>query len=144
MANSTTRRRSTNTEPIDMKKLLSIVEEGGYPDLCQDYELWGCQVTQVTSLRKAISFLKKNAPDIVVAEYNYQTIFRDRTSSLESLMAVLQAHPEIKIIVLLDKRDVEFFSNVQSRFTIFASVCFPIDKEELKNKITAAMSEETN
>ena len=124
-----------------MKTLLSIVEAGGYPDLCSDYEQLGFQVTQLTSLRKAISFLKTNIPDIVIAEYNHQTMFRDRTSSLESLMAVLQTHPEIRIIVLLEKKDAEYFSNVQLRFTIFDRVYFPLDKEELKNKIKSAMSE---
>ncbi|MFK5894025.1 MAG: hypothetical protein QM504_12460 [Pseudomonadota bacterium] len=125
-----------------MKTLLSIVEAGGYPDLCSEYEKLGCQVKQVNSLRKAISFLKKNKPDIVIAEYNHQTMFRDRTSSLESLMAVLQINPEIRIIVLLEKKDIEYFAKVKSRFTIFDTVFFPIDIEELKNKISAAMLSE--
>jgi len=123
-----------------VKTLLSIVEAGGYPDMCSEYEKLGCQVTQLGSLRKAISFLKKNSPDIVVAEYNHQTMFRDRTSSLESLMAVLQTHPEINIIVLLEKKDIKYFSNVQSRFNIFDTVFFPINIEELKNKVIDAMS----
>jgi DNA-binding NtrC family response regulator len=123
-----------------MKTLLSIVEAGGYPDMSSEYKQLGCQVTQLGSLRKAIRFLKKNTPNIVIAEYNHQTMFRDRTSSLESLMAVLQTHPEIKIIVLLEKKDSDYFSNVQSRFNIFASVYFPINVDELKNKIKTAMS----
>jgi DNA-binding NtrC family response regulator len=124
---------------VRMKTLLSIVEAGGYPDLCSEYEQLGCKVNQVNSLRKAISYLKKNTPDIVVAEYNHQTMFRDRTSSLESLMAALQNHPEIRIIVLLEKKDIEYFARVESRFAIFDTIFFPIDFAELKNKINAAM-----
>jgi hypothetical protein len=50
-------------------------------------------VTKAVTVRKAIAALKNMQPDVVVAEFNFQSDFRDRTSSLESLRAVLPRHP---------------------------------------------------
>jgi len=122
-----------------MTTLLSIIELGGYPDFTALYEKTGCEVKVVNSVRKAISFLKKNPVDIIVAEFNYQTDFRDRTSSLESLMAVLQAYPESKVIIFLDGIHQEKLAKVTSRFNIFASQTFPIDEEQLEKNIVSVI-----
>ena len=122
-----------------MTSLLSIIELGGYPDYSPLFSSLGCDTIVLNSVRKAISFLKKNPVDIIVAEFNFQTDFRDRTSSLESLMAVLQAYPDSKVIIFLEKAHLEKFEKVSSRFDIFASLSFPIDEEELKKAISTAI-----
>jgi len=121
-----------------MSKLLSIIELGGYPDYTALYEKTGCDVKVVNSVRKAISFLKKNPVDIIVAEFNYQTDFRDRTSSLESLMAVIQTYPDSKVIIFLDKVHQEKFARITSRFDIFTSLTFPIDEKKLTEVLQSA------
>jgi ActR/RegA family two-component response regulator len=73
------------------KTLLSIVELGGYPDFRAIYERAGFKVETINSVRKAITALRTMKPDVIVAEFNYQSDFRDRTSSLESLLATMQS-----------------------------------------------------
>ena len=80
-------------------KLLSIIELGGYPNLLPLYQRLGFDVDAVNSQRKARAYLKKTIPDVIVAEYIFQSDFRDRTSNLETLMAVLQRHPQVKVVV---------------------------------------------
>ena len=85
------------------KKLLIIVELGGYPDFTPIYQKAGYQVETATSMRKALGLLKKNDYDMVVCEFNFQSDFRDRTSSLESLMSVVQRMPECRVIVFYEQ-----------------------------------------
>ena len=72
-----------------MKKLLSVIELGGYEDFSSLYQELGYEVTQEITTRKAISRLKRTSYDVVVAEFNYQHTFRDRLSNLESIIACL-------------------------------------------------------
>ena len=53
------------------KLLLSIVELGGYPDFTSLYRELGYEVAVETRMRKALGFLKKRKPDIIVAEFNF-------------------------------------------------------------------------
>lgn len=70
--------------------LLAIVALGGYPDLAEDYRRAGFEALRADSMLKALAILKRRSPDVVVAEFNFQSDFRDRTSGLETLMAALQ------------------------------------------------------
>ena len=118
------------------KTLLAVVEQGGYPDFTALYEASGYQVEMVKSPRKAISFLKKNSVELLVAEFNFQTDFRDRTSSLESVMASVQQHPDIKVVIFIDKINAQHFEKVSSRFAIHRVLSFPIDEEQLQQAVT--------
>lgn len=119
------------------KQLLSIIELGGYPNFRPLYERLGFEVTTVSVMRKALSTAKKLQPDVIVAEFNYQSDFRDRTSSLESLLAVVQRLPGTKVIVFLEKEYAHQFERVASRFPIHRALTFPIDAEELEGALTA-------
>jgi DNA-binding NtrC family response regulator len=125
----------TNENNTSDKTLLAVIEQGGYPDFTSLYEAQGYQVVTVKSPRKAISFLKKNPTAILVAEFNYQTDFRDRTSSLESIMASTQHQKEIQVIIFIDKSNQERFEKVRSRFAIHQTLMFPIDEAQLSQAI---------
>lgn len=114
------------------RTLLSIIELGGYPDFSALYERAGYAVTKVASVRKAISALKSLRPDVVVAEFNFQSDFRDRTSSLESLLAVIQRSPNTRMVVFYDKEHEHQLARVTSRFPIHATLAYPIQPEALK------------
>jgi len=115
--------------------LLAVVEQGGYPDFTALYEAMGYKVVTVKTPRKAISYLKKNSVTMLVAEFNFQTDFRDRTSSLESIMASVQHQSAIKVVILLDKGNIERFARVSSRFSIHATLTFPFNEEQLKSAV---------
>ncbi len=117
------------------KKLLSIVEIGGYPDFGSLYESFGYKVDREFNMRKTLRRLKKYVPDVVVAEFNFQSDFRDRTSSLESLMSLVVRHPETKTIIFYDKEFRGQLARLQERFTFDCVMPFPIDELQLKTAL---------
>ena len=114
------------------KFLLSITELGGYPDFRELYKKCGFQVEAVNSMRKALRSLKQNKHNIVVAEFNFQSDFRDRTSSLETLMAVIQQMDEVKVIIFYEKEYFHQFEKLRARFSFYAELAYPIDTQQLK------------
>ncbi|MCP5430301.1 MAG: hypothetical protein H6962_08935 [Chromatiaceae bacterium] len=121
-----------------MPSLLSIIELGGYPNLLPLYRRLGFNVEVVNSQRKARSALKKRIPDVIVAEYIFQSDFRDRTSNLETLMAVLQRHPEVKVIVFYLPEQAEKLAMLEARFSLFARIAFPITAEKVETVLRSA------
>ena len=117
------------------KTLLSIVELGGYPDFTSLYEKLGYKVSLESKMRKVLKRLKKQAPDVVVAEFNFQSDFRDRTSSLESLMALVSRNPNTKTIIFYDKEYKHQLARLEERFDFDFTLSFPIDKNKLESTI---------
>jgi len=111
--------------------LLSVIELGGYPDFKPLYREAGYDVESVASVRKALGLLKKRTPNVIVAEFNFQSDFRDRTSSLESLLAVVQRTPKTKVIVFYEKDHAHQLSRLTGQFPIFEVLTYPIDPEKL-------------
>lgn len=115
-----------------MPSLLAIVELGGYPNLLPLYQRLGFQVEIVNSQRKARSVLKSRVPDVVVAEYIFQSDFRDRTSNLETLMAVLQRHPQVKVVVFYLPEQAPKLAILAERFPLFATIPLPVTLEQVE------------
>jgi DNA-binding NtrC family response regulator len=120
--------------------LLSIIELGGYPNLLPLYQRLGFSVEVVNSQRKARGLLKRSVPDVIVAEYIFQSDFRDRTSNLETLMAVLQRHPQVKVIVFYLPEQAEKLATLEARFPLFAKVDFPITPERVEAVLRRALA----
>lgn len=115
------------------KHLLSIIELGGYPDFSKLYQRLGYRVEKVHQMRKAMSLLKKIRPDVVVAEFNFQSDFRDRTSSLESLLATLQfSKLDSRIVVFYEKEFNEQFQRLYATYPKMIAMPFPIDEAALE------------
>ncbi len=115
----------------DQGLLLAITELGGYPDFTPIYQHHGFQVEKVSSVRNAIRLMKKITPRVIVAEFNYQSDFRDRTSSLETLMAVLQRMPDTLVIVFYEQDFAHQLERLTSRFPVHAVLSFPIEESTL-------------
>ena len=120
------------------RRLLSIIELGGYPNFAPLYERAGYEFSTIVSMRKALAALKQSVPDVVVAEFNFQSDFRDRTSSLESLLAVLQRHPRTRVIVFYDKEQAHQLARLQAQHSIFATLAYPIAEAELEDCLRRA------
>ena len=114
------------------KQLLSIIELGGYPNFTPLYEELGYEVEVVTRMRKALGVLKKRQPDVIVAEFNFQSDFRDRTSSLESLLAVVQRFPATRVIVFYEKEFTPQFDKLRARLPVHHALAFPVDASVLR------------
>lgn len=111
--------------------LLSIVELGGYPDFSALYRQHGYTVETITTGRKAISRLRQGGFRVVVAEFNYQREFRDRTSSLESILATVQGVAGAKVIVLFNPADAELLERLRARFADFIAQPLPVTHEAM-------------
>lgn len=122
-------------------RLLAIIELGGYPNLNPLYKDLGFEADIVNSQRKAQSYLKKRLPDVIVAEFNFQSDFRDRTSNLETLMARLQRHPHVKVIVFFQNEFRHKLDNLLSRFPVFESIPFPVDRARVEAALRRALAD---
>lgn len=118
-------------------RLLSIIEWGGYPNLGSLYQRLGYEVDTVSSQRKARTYLKKTVPDVIVAEYNYQTDFRDRTSNLETLVAILQKQPNVKLVVFYMEEHKDKFQQFCQSSNVAGAVAFPITEEKVESLLNS-------
>jgi DNA-binding NtrC family response regulator len=122
-------------QTIKRPLLISILELGGYPDFTKLYQSLGYDVFILESMRKAIKFIKNNAVDVVVAEFNFQSDFRDRTSQLESLMASLAQKPEIRVIIFYDKDQAHQFAKLTKNFQFYSTLAYPVIEADLMRAI---------
>lgn len=120
---------------MNEKNLLALVELGGYPDFSELYKKSGFSPETVDSMRKALRNFKKNVYAVIVAEFNFQSDFRDRTSNLETLMAVVQQMHEVKVIIFYEKEYEHQFEKLRERFSFHAELAYPIDEEKLKKAL---------
>ena len=120
--------------------VLSIIELGGYPNFAPLYQRLGCEVIVEGTMRKALAAVRKREPRLIVAEFNFQSDFRDRTSSLESLLAVVQRLPQTRVIVFYEQEYAHQLARLEARFPIFRTLAFPIDEAELEAAVSAALA----
>ena len=121
-------------EPV----LLSLVELGGYPDFTPLYRQHGYEVVRTDNVRKAVKLVRKHKPRMIVAEFNFQSDFRDRTSSLETLMSSTQGISESRLIVFYDAGYAHQYQRFLQQFEVHASLSFPIDEAALAAALEAA------
>ena len=119
------------------RRLLAIIELGGYPNFTPLYRRLGFDATFVNSQRKAQAYLKKRLPDVIVTEFNFQSDFRDRTSNLETLMARLQRYPGVQVVALYPPEFSTKFEQLRRRFPITAALAFPVTQEEMESTLLA-------
>ena len=115
--------------------LLSIVELGGYPDFSALYRQAGFAVVTTDSVRKAVKLIREHRPAVLVAEFNFQSDFRDRTSSLETLLSSSQGISDANMIVFYEKEYRQHYARFLDRYTVFESLEFPIDEQRLTHAL---------
>ena len=117
----------------EKKLLLSIIELGGYPNFTPLYEELGFEVEIATRMRKALGILKKRQVDVIVTEFNFQSDFRDRSSSLESWLAVVQRLPDTRVIVFYEKEFSPQFDKLRTRLPVHHALMFPVEESALRD-----------
>jgi len=111
--------------------LLNVIELLGYPNLRPLYERLGFRVHSEFSVRKAISFLRKEKPAVIVADFYFQPDFRDRVSNLESLLAAAQSKNPTRVLVLYESAHAHALERLRQRFHIDAALTLPAREEEI-------------
>jgi hypothetical protein len=117
--------------------LLSIIELGGYPDFTLLYESLGYQVLKADSVRKAVKLIRKEKPRVMVAEFNFQSDFRDRTSSLETLLSSTQGVTNASVVVFYEKEFEPQYQRFLQNFEVAASLIFPIEETQLRSALVS-------
>jgi hypothetical protein len=117
--------------------LLSVIEIGGYPNFTPLYKEAGFEVLVETRMRKAMGTIKKAKPRVIVAEFNFQSDFRDRTSSLESMMSVVERLPDTRVIVFYEKEYSHQFERLLAVHSFYRTFTFPVPEDELSVALTA-------
>jgi hypothetical protein len=123
-----------------LPRLLAILELGGYPNFTPLYKRLGFDAELVSSQRKAQAALKRWVPDVIVAEYNFQSDFRDRTSNLETLMARLQKHPEVRVICIYQPEYQHKLDALRERFPVFAALPLPVTEAAMEATLRRAIA----
>ena len=120
-----------------MSKILFVIELGGFPLRLDDLKAEGHEVKYVNNMRKAISLLKKFQPDILVAEFQYTSQFRDRDSNLDTILTQVVSHSNhTQVIALVEEEQKSHFERLQSRFdNIREAVYFPLQDADIKHTI---------
>lgn len=123
-------------------RLLAILELGGYPNLMPLYLRLGFDAEVVSSQRKALASLKRRVPDVIVAEYNFQSDFRDRTSNLETLMGLLQRHPQVKVICFYAPEYQHKLDSMLARFPVFEAIPFPVEMARIEAALRRCLDQD--
>ena len=121
--------------PATSPVLLVIMELGGYPDFTALYESMGYRVYKTDSIRKAVKLIRQHKPVVMVAEFNFQSDFRDRTSSLETLLSSTQGVTDASMIVFYEKEFEPQYQRFLQSFEVAASLTFPIEEPQLRSAI---------
>ncbi len=119
-----------------MSILFSIIESPLHPDLSSLYQRRGLQQVKLTSMRKAMTELKKQIPDYVVAEFfygygnNYAGV---NISNLDVFLHSLQRYaPKAKVIVLVDKSERQYVDKLKALFPIHAVLQQPVSAQQME------------
>lgn len=114
------------------KKLLAVIEfieHSQYPAI---YKALGYDVTTEWQVRKAVTLIRKMKPDVIVADFYFQSDFRDRLSNLESLLAATQLLHEIRVLVFYEPQNEPILDKVRQRMRIDAALPMPATEEAIK------------
>ncbi|MFC1589045.1 hypothetical protein ACFL3P_02115 [Pseudomonadota bacterium] len=119
-----------------MSSLLSIIESRMHPNFGALYQKLGIEENKVSSIRKAISLLKKQQPDFIVCEffYGYSNNYAGvNISNLDVLLSSLQKYsPDSKVIVIVEKSERQYVDKLNELFPLHAVFVYPAKETEMQ------------
>ena len=118
------------------KTLFSIIESPAHPNFSDLYRQLEIEENKITSMRKAISALKKQQPDFIIAEFfygygnNYAGV---NISNLDVLLYSLQKYSaQTKVIVLVDKDEYKYVNKLNNIIELHDILKNPVNLNQLK------------
>jgi hypothetical protein len=125
---------------MSARKLFSIVESPMHPDFSALYQRLGIEESKFSSMRKAISALRTQTPDLVVAEFmygygnNYAGI---NVCNLDVFLYSLQKYSgNTGIIVLVDKDEYQYVDKLAALFPLHAVLQYPVREQDIEPFLT--------
>ncbi len=122
---------------MSARRLLAIIELGGYPDFTPLYRRLGFSVEVRASMREALASIKRRPPDVIVCEFNFQSDFRDRASNLESMIALVQRRPEIQTLAIMEPERQAQFKRIQERYDFRAALELPVTETRMRQALNS-------
>ena len=114
----------------------SLIESPFHPDCNVVYRSRGMEEVKLTSMRKAIAHLKKQLPDLIVADfvYGYGSNYAGaNVCNLDVFLRGLEPYRhEYKLIVLVDKEEQEFVEKLHNLFPITTALLNPVKPEHME------------
>ncbi|MGD8236646.1 MAG: hypothetical protein PVJ65_10890 [Chromatiales bacterium] len=119
------------------RTLLSIIESPTHPNFGQLYSELGVEQLRADSMRKAISQLRKRAPDFIVAEFfygygnNYAGV---NLSNLDVLLASLPKYAPQALVILFASRDeMQYVDKLRELFPVHAVLQQPVQVQQMRD-----------
>ena len=118
-----------NSSPKNLLCVFEFIEHAQYPAI---YKALGFEVTTEWQGRKAVSLIRKMKPDVIVADFYFQSDFRDRLSNLESLLAATQLLADFRVLVFYEPANEHALARVRERMRIDAALPMPATEETIR------------
>lgn len=116
--------------------LFSIVESPLHPDFSALYQRLAIKESKFSSMRKAISALKTQTPDLVVAEFMYgygNNYAGVNVCNLDVFLYSLQKYSsDTGIIVLVDKNEYQYVEKLAALFPLHAVLQYPVREQDIE------------
>lgn len=121
--------------------LYDIIESPAHPDLGDICRRLGLTRLTFSGQRKAISQLKKQPPDIVVADFFYgygNNYAGANISNLDVLLRSLQRFaPQARVVILADGSEIAHTPKLAGLFALHAVIRLPAEPVELEKALKA-------
>ncbi len=115
--------------------LYSIIESPSHPDLSALYRRLGITEVQFKAMRRAMSELKRQAPDFVVAEffYGYANNYAGvNISNLDVFLFSLQKYaPKARVVVLVEQRERQYVDPLNKIFPLHGVLQHPVSQDDI-------------
>lgn len=121
------------SQPKKLLAVIEFIEHARFPPL---YKELGFEVAVEWQVRKAVSLLKKMRPDVIVADFYFQSDFRDRLSNLESLLAAAQLLKDVTILVFYEAANEAALDKVRERMRIDAALATPVTEAAVRSVLS--------
>jgi DNA-binding NarL/FixJ family response regulator len=116
--------------------LYDIIESPAHPDLSLLIDALGFERFSFSNQRKALSQLKRQPPDVVVADFFYgygNNYAGANVSNLDVLLRSLQRFaPAARIVILADRHEIQHVPRLAELFELHAVLTLPADHDQLK------------
>ncbi|MCW9077957.1 MAG: hypothetical protein OQK74_02140 [Gammaproteobacteria bacterium] len=116
--------------------LYDIIESPAHPDLSFLSDALGFERLSFSNQRKALSQLKRQPPDVVIADFFYgygNNYAGANVSNLDVLLRSLQRFaPAARIVILADRHEIQHVPRLAELFELHAVLTLPADHDQLK------------
>lgn len=119
--------------------LFDIVESPAHPDLSALSATLGYERLAFSSQRKAINAMKRQPPDLIVADFYYgygNNYAGANVSNLDVLLRSLQRFaPASRVVILADRDEIRHIDKLRELFRLDAVVALPASLADLEGAL---------